>query len=216
MSQLQQPQPTVQKQTARDFPCLFAELVDKYSKLGLKSCETKESEVWRHASSGQAVKSLTLYRDCIPELVDFQSFLNSYSICEKHYNQVISTNYFYQQLLDDHTLIDCKRRRIDTNSDNDSTFIFNSSNDQGIPFTDELQTLFGSAEEGSPVENQEKTQSVIDLTNTISKLKQVIGDQSREISELKKRPDIIMECQRFRARLRKENFVNPTDGKNCL
>jgi len=41
MSQLQQPQPTVQKQTARDFPCLFTELVDKYSKLGLKSCETK-------------------------------------------------------------------------------------------------------------------------------------------------------------------------------
>ena len=81
------PQPTVQKQTARDFPCLFAELVDKYSKLGLKSCETKESQVWRHASSGQAVKRLTLYYDFIPELV--QSFLNSYSICAKHYNQVI-------------------------------------------------------------------------------------------------------------------------------
>ena len=65
MSQLQQPQPTVQKQTARDFPCLFAELVDKYSKLGLKSYETKESQVWRHASSGQAVKRLTLYPHAI-------------------------------------------------------------------------------------------------------------------------------------------------------
>jgi len=50
--------------------------------------------------------------------VDLQRFLNSYSICEKHYNQIISTNYFYQQLLDD-SHIDCnkRRRRIDTNTD---------------------------------------------------------------------------------------------------
>ena len=61
MSQSQQSQATALKQKAREFPCLFAELVEKYSKFGLKSCETKESQVWRYASGGQAIKRLALY-----------------------------------------------------------------------------------------------------------------------------------------------------------
>jgi hypothetical protein len=96
------------KQKAREFPCLFVELVEKY---GLKPCETKESQVWRYASGGQATKRLAHYHDFIPELIDLQPFLNSYSVCEKHYNQIISTNYVYQQLLDD-SLIDCNKRRL--------------------------------------------------------------------------------------------------------
>ena len=64
-----------------------------------------------------AIKRLALYHDFIPELIDLQPFLNSYSICEKHYNQIISTNYFYQQLLDDSLIDFNKRRRIDTNPD---------------------------------------------------------------------------------------------------
>ena len=104
MSQSQQSQATALKQKAREFPCLFVELVEKY---GLKSCETKESQVWRYASGGQATKRLAHYHDFIPELIDLQPFLNSYSVCEKHYNQIISTNYIYQQLLD--SLIDCNK-----------------------------------------------------------------------------------------------------------
>ena len=49
-----------------------------------------------------------------------------------------------------------------------------------------LLGTFESTEDGSLIANQE-TQSVSDLTNTISQLKQVIGEQRREISKLKKR-----------------------------
>ena len=64
----------------------------------------KESQVWRYASGGQAIKRLTLYHDFIPELIDLQPFLNSHFLCEKHYNQVIYTDHFYQQLSGDYAL----------------------------------------------------------------------------------------------------------------
>ena len=92
-----------QKPRAKDLPCIFFELVSKYSGLGLKSCRTKSSQTWRHASSPEAAKKLTLYHGFIPELADLHVSLNSYSICEKHYNQVIATKHLYQKLLDDPT-----------------------------------------------------------------------------------------------------------------
>lgn len=149
-------QATALKQKARELPCLFAGLVTKYSKVGLKSCETKESQVWRYANGSQATKRLACYHDFIPELVDTQPFLNSYSVCEKHYNQIISTNYFYEQLLDN-SFIDCnKRRRVDTNPDDanfsKSTFNFNSNE--------------VSSEDGSLITNR-KTLSVSDLTKLL-------------------------------------------------
>ncbi|CAG8668275.1 7834_t:CDS:1, partial [Paraglomus brasilianum] len=66
MSQSQQSQAT---QKAREFLCLFVELVEKYSKFGLKPCEMKESQVWRYASGSQVTKRLAL-----PELIDFEPF----------------------------------------------------------------------------------------------------------------------------------------------
>src|SRR6185436_2775517 len=120
------------------------------------------------------------------ELVDLQPFLNFYSICEKHYNQIISTNYFYEQFLDD-SLIDCnKRRRIDTNpndtNSSKSTFNLNSNEATLLNGKSSLLRTFESTEDGSLRTNR-KTQSVSDLTKIISQLKQVIEDQSREILE---------------------------------
>lgn len=179
---------SVLKQKAREFPCLFVALIETYNKVGLKSCETKESQVWRYASGGQAAKRLPRYHEFIPELIDLQPFLNSYSICEKHYNQIISTNYFYQQLLDD-SLIDCNKRcQIDTNPDDtNSSKSINFNNNETTLLNDRsyLPGTFKNTEGGSLITNQ-KTQSVSDLTNIISQLKQVIEDQSRKISELKK------------------------------
>ena len=68
MSQSQQSQATALKQKAREFSCLLVELIEKYSKFGLKTCETKESQVWRDARGGQATKRF------IPELIDLQPF----------------------------------------------------------------------------------------------------------------------------------------------
>ena len=86
-----------------------------------------------------AIKRLALYHDFIPELIDLQPFLNSYSLCEKHYNQVISTDHFYQQLSDDYALIDCgKRRRLDTNPDDTNPSM---SNYEKILLNDKLRLL---------------------------------------------------------------------------
>ena len=36
----------------------------------------------------------------MPKLADLQLFLSFYSICEKHYNQVVAADHFYQRLLE--------------------------------------------------------------------------------------------------------------------
>lgn len=87
-----------QKPRAKDLPCLFADLVEKYNGVGLKTCETKESQKWRHASNQETAKRLTLYHDYIPELFNFHSNLETYSVCENHYNQIIVANHFYQHI----------------------------------------------------------------------------------------------------------------------
>ena len=83
------------KPRAKDLPCLFAELVEKYSEVELKLCATKKSQKWRNASNQRTAKRLALYHDYFPELSDLHSSLESYSICEKHYNQIIVANQFY-------------------------------------------------------------------------------------------------------------------------
>ena len=87
------------KPRAKDLPCIFANLVVIYEQKGLRECEIKESQVWRHASTKEAASRLLLYHTFFPELVYLQTSLELYSLCEKHYNQIISTNHFYQFLL---------------------------------------------------------------------------------------------------------------------
>lgn len=85
-----------QKPRAKDLPCIFASLVEAYSEVGLRSCETKEHQMWRHASTKETAKRLALFHKYIPELANIHSSLKSFAICEKHYNQIIATNQFYQ------------------------------------------------------------------------------------------------------------------------
>ena len=88
-----------QKPRAKDLPCLFSELVEKYNEVGLRTCETKESQKWRRASNQETAKRLMLYHNHLPELSNLHSSLGSYSICEKHYNQIIVTNQFHRHLV---------------------------------------------------------------------------------------------------------------------
>jgi hypothetical protein len=104
-----------QKPRAKDLSCLFAELVEKYNEVGLKTCETKESQKWRHASNQETAKRLTHYHNYLPELFNLHSVLESYSICERHYNQIIVTNHFYRHLAG--LVQENKRLRLDTDED---------------------------------------------------------------------------------------------------
>ena len=85
-----------QKTQAKDLPCIFANLVDLYTDKGLKPCATKNYQTWRYASSKAAAEKLQACHNYIPELLHVS--LNSYSVCDVHYNQVISTNRFYETL----------------------------------------------------------------------------------------------------------------------
>ena len=87
-----------QKASAKNLPCLFADLVEKYSDIGLKPCETKKWQRWRHANTAEIARRLEFYHNHFPELINLHSSLELYSFCEKHYNQIVATNQFINVL----------------------------------------------------------------------------------------------------------------------
>ncbi|KAF0475771.1 hypothetical protein F8M41_024574 [Gigaspora margarita] len=86
-----------QKIRAQDLPYVFENLVEKYEGIGLKSCKTKETQRWRHASAQEAARQLTFYFPYFTELANLRSS-TVYSLCEKHYNQLIVSNNLYNLL----------------------------------------------------------------------------------------------------------------------
>src|SRR4051812_14070633 len=87
------------RQTAKNLPCIFSNLIEKYKQQGLRECETKETQMWRHASSSKAANRLILFQDFFSELSSLKNSLELYSICEGHYNQIITTDHLYHFLL---------------------------------------------------------------------------------------------------------------------
>jgi|SRR6185369_14357586 len=88
------------KPLAKDLPCIFSCLFEKYKQKGLRKCETKESQTWRHANGSKAASRLSLFYGFFPELSPLENSLASYSICESHYNQIITTDKLYNSLLE--------------------------------------------------------------------------------------------------------------------
>ena len=52
---------------------LFADLVEKYSDIGLKPCETKKWQRWRHANTAETARRLEFYYNHFPELINFRA-----------------------------------------------------------------------------------------------------------------------------------------------
>ncbi|RHZ84150.1 hypothetical protein Glove_85g68 [Diversispora epigaea] len=75
-----------------------------------------ESQKWRHASNEDTTKRLLQYHTYLPELANRHFSLNVYSICERHYNQAIATNQFYQHLVG--SVQENKRLRFEDNPTN--------------------------------------------------------------------------------------------------
>ncbi|CAG8736423.1 2924_t:CDS:2, partial [Acaulospora morrowiae] len=104
--------PAQQKPKPEALPCIFSKIVTKYNKeIGLSFCETKKKQTWRNASAPEAIRRLELFTDFIPELTDFLLESYHYSICQQHYNEIVSKNQFYQRLCHEN-----KRPQIDTDS----------------------------------------------------------------------------------------------------
>ncbi|CAG8619507.1 14878_t:CDS:2, partial [Dentiscutata erythropus] len=69
----------IEKPRAKDLFCIFSLIANKYSKLRLRPCKTKEKQTWRYADTATTTYQLKSYVDYIPEL---KLYLYSHSICE--------------------------------------------------------------------------------------------------------------------------------------
>src|ERR1044072_898837 len=83
---------------AKDLPCLFNFLVNKYLNSQLLQCEVKESQRWRYASGDVAINKIKAMVKYFSELSSLLNSLKNYSICEKHYNQIVAKNFLIKQL----------------------------------------------------------------------------------------------------------------------
>jgi len=167
-----------QRASAKNLPCLFADLVEKYSEVGLKPCETKKSQRWRHASTQDAAQRLAFYHNYFTELSDLHSSLDSYSLCERHYNQVIVTDQLSQHLTGSKQ--DNKRLRFSADEDNAHIPIDHSD---ALAELERVRRLL----EYNQRENQQKSQLITELNNQLTLMRQQLEDQKNEIKGLKER-----------------------------
>src|SRR6266540_1985965 len=86
------------KLNAKNLPCLFNFFANSYPESKLAQCEVKEDQKWRHASANAAIKRITEIAKYFSKLFLLLNSLENYSLCEKHYNQVIAKNFFIKQL----------------------------------------------------------------------------------------------------------------------
>ena len=59
---------------------------------------TKEKLKWHFASGEKPTERAKLLAKYFPELFSLLNSLENYSICEKHYNQLVANNYFIEHL----------------------------------------------------------------------------------------------------------------------
>ena len=82
---------------ANILPCLFDGLSIKYPESQLTTCKVGMQK-YRHASGLAARERVKLFAKYFPELSLLCDSLEDYSICEKHYNQIIVTDTFLEKL----------------------------------------------------------------------------------------------------------------------
>jgi len=90
----------------------------------LVKCETKESRRWRHASASAAAERITEMAKYFPRLTILLDSLDNYSLCERHYNQIVIKKSFTKRVTktNDSTFLDSEeteRKRPRRSSDNE-------------------------------------------------------------------------------------------------
>jgi len=111
------------KVAPKNLPCLFESLTNEYDESQLTRCETKEGQKWRRATANAAAKRITEMANTkyFPELSALLDSLENYSLCERHYNQIVVSNYYIKRAMkpDDSNFEenDRKRPRFSSNSE---------------------------------------------------------------------------------------------------
>ncbi|KAF0467586.1 hypothetical protein F8M41_025984 [Gigaspora margarita] len=135
----------------------------------------EERKYW-NASGPKAAEKLLLFQTYIPELANYP--LESHSLCQTHYNQIVSSNLFFEHLS---SLI--QENQLGTNIDTQTT-----SYADLITEIERTKELFESAQR----EN-------IELCNRIKRNWQYLEEQANEAEELKKQlQDASEEANAFR------------------
>jgi len=89
------------KVAPKNLPCLFESLTNEYDESQLTRCETKEGQKWRRATANAAAKRITEMANTkyFPELSALLDSLENYSLCERHYNQIVVSNYYIKRVM---------------------------------------------------------------------------------------------------------------------
>jgi hypothetical protein len=81
---------------ASTLPCLFATLSNKYSEL--KQCDIKSEPRYRQASGDKIKGRVKLFAKYFTEISSLIDSLKDYSICERHYNQIVNNDFLLEKL----------------------------------------------------------------------------------------------------------------------
>ena len=101
------------RKPAKNLTCLFKDIADKYPERRLAPCKT-DSRIWKHASSHSAVERTIELAKYFPELSPLINSLEDFSLCEKHYNQIVATDYFCENFFNLETLSMKKKQKTST------------------------------------------------------------------------------------------------------
>jgi hypothetical protein len=159
---------------ANTLQCLFDGLSIKYPESQLTTCKVGIQK-YRHASGLAARERVKLFIKYFPELSLLCDSLENYSICEKHYNQIIVTDNFLEKL----------KKANDTSEE--------TSQQKKLRHTLSIPVINSSSEEElhkfsnqATLPNAEITRLTIELSNMHEKLSKTHEKLLKTQDELKK------------------------------
>ncbi|RHZ45067.1 hypothetical protein Glove_692g38 [Diversispora epigaea] len=107
----------------RSYPKNFLQI---YTNKRFNSMRNKRNT---YANSQKAVRQLSLYNSFFPELISQQNSLELYSLCEKHYNQIIAKNNLYKILLNSNEPIySIQPNNVETQTIEIENYLINTNN----------------------------------------------------------------------------------------
>jgi hypothetical protein len=162
------------KPAASTLSCLFASLAQEYPESNLKPCETKNDQSWRHASGSTAKERIKPFAKYFPELSSLFNYLDNYSICERHYNQIIAKNTFLKKLQEDDVIYDS----INTNTANPHKRSRNSLENEF------LQLSLTSQDQNLLLELEGTRKKLIESENQRVNYVGIINENNKRIIEL--------------------------------
>ncbi|CAG8726153.1 7048_t:CDS:2, partial [Racocetra persica] len=91
----------------------------------IEKCKTEKRQQWRNASANAATKKLTELAKYFSKFNLFVKSLKNYSLCEQHYNQIVTKPSFIKQLTNESGFLNLdenERKKLKLSNDNEKNF----------------------------------------------------------------------------------------------